>query len=276
MADVSRRNAIILLVLLIIVVVAGYFVIKVSVPVQPGISATAALGLITTVALAIERFVEMCWLFWERFNKTGIQSALKLPDLDEFAKKLKTSIDPHFNEATALLKDIGAAKTLTPADLQKATALLNSLSAALADQTQWKDVLPGRKGELKFIAQLERQLSALKSVAPQIYNQANTIVETMLSVREQASAFIRTIQDDTGRRLISIIVGALVGLVFNFTVQIDVFWAIFGTPSSISGIVATGLMLGLGSDPAHQIMRKLQEIKTGKKIENSLAIGSAL
>ena len=276
MADVSRRNAIILLGLLIIAVVVGYVFIKVTVPVQPGISATAALGLITSVALAIERFVEMCWLFWERFNKTGIPSALKLPDLDEFAKKLRTSIDPYFNEATTLLKDLENAKTLPPADLQKATALLNSLSVALADQTQWKDVLPGRKGELKFIAQLEQQLSELQSVAPQIYTQANTIVETMLSVREQASAFVRTIQDDTGRRLISIIVGALVGLVFNFTVQIDMFWAIFGLPSSFSGVVATGLMLGLGSDPAHQIMRTLQEIKTGKKIENSLASGSAL
>ena len=60
MADVSRRNAIILLVLLIVVIVAGYFFIKVSVPVQPGISATAALGLFSSVALAIERFVEMC------------------------------------------------------------------------------------------------------------------------------------------------------------------------------------------------------------------------
>ena len=66
------------------------------------------------------------------------------------------------------------------------------------------------KGELKFIAQLAQQLSDLKIVAPQIYTQANTIVETMLSVREQASVFVRTIQDDTGRRLISIIVGALI------------------------------------------------------------------
>ena len=184
MADFSKRNAIILLIFLIIAVVVGYVFIKVSVPVQQGISATAALGLITTVALAIERFVEMCWLFWERFNKTGIPSALKLPDLDEFAKKLRTGIDPYFNEATALLKDLGAANTLTPADLKKATALLNSLSVALADQTHWKDVLPGMKGELKFIAQLAQQLSDLKIVAPQIYTQANTIVETMLSVRE--------------------------------------------------------------------------------------------
>lgn len=105
---------------------------------------------------------------------------------------------------------------------------------------------------------------------------------------DSVGSFIATFKDNPGKRLLSLELGALAGLAIAGMLGVDLFKAVlspdsktdiaFNWPTSIDGIwnwivtapffgvAATGLLLGLGSNPTHEVIGALQQYKIDKKV----------
>jgi hypothetical protein len=105
---------------------------------------------------------------------------------------------------------------------------------------------------------------------------------------DSVGSFIATFKDNPGKRLLSLELGALAGLAVAGMLGVDLFKAVlspdsktdivFNWPTSIDGIwnwivtapfvgvATTGLLLGLGSNPTHEVIGALQQYKIDKKI----------
>jgi hypothetical protein len=78
---------------------------------------------------------------------------------------------------------------------------------------------------------------------------------------------VNSLADNPGRRILSIYLGALMGLVVAVILGLDVFAAVLGTVSTglKYGVAATGLVMCLGSSPTHEVIKVLQTIKQNQK-----------
>jgi hypothetical protein len=84
--------------------------------------------------------------------------------------------------------------------------------------------------------------------------------------------FLGTFKDNPGRRLLSIQIGLFAGLVVAAIGGLDVIAGVQNqgatatlAPATIGGIVFTGLLMGLGSSPTHEVISTLQQYKQQSK-----------
>jgi hypothetical protein len=80
--------------------------------------------------------------------------------------------------------------------------------------------------------------------------------------------FLGTFKDNPGRRLLSIQIGLLAGLFVAAVGGLDVIAGVQNqgataalAPATVGGIVFTGLLMGLGSSPTHEVISTLQQYK---------------
>jgi hypothetical protein len=74
-------------------------------------------------------------------------------------------------------------------------------------------------------------------------------------------------------------VGTLLGLLITGLLRLDLVQAIFQSPTFGNvfdlqfywGIIFTGIVMGLGSNPTHEVIRVLQEYKKTLKIQNTVS-----
>jgi hypothetical protein len=89
--------------------------------------------------------------------------------------------------------------------------------------------------------------------------------------------FLASFKDNPGKRIVSIFLGAIIGLVVAGIFSLDVFQAVLiDTPAAGNfwmidlRVIVTGLVIGLGSGPTHEVIRVVQEYKESRKSENIL------
>jgi hypothetical protein len=83
--------------------------------------------------------------------------------------------------------------------------------------------------------------------------------------------FLATFKDNPGRRLISLYVGCLLGLLIAGAFRLDILKAALGVAEvrhPTMDMVLTGFVVGLGSNPTHEVIRAIQEFKKGQKGQN--------
>jgi hypothetical protein len=85
--------------------------------------------------------------------------------------------------------------------------------------------------------------------------------------------FLGTFKDNPGRRLLSIQIGLFAGLVVAAIGGLDVIAGVQNqgatttlAPATIGGIIFTGLLMGLGSSPTHEVISTLQQYKQQSKV----------
>ena len=77
------------------------------------------------------------------------------------------------------------------------------------------------------------------------------------------SQFVGSVADNPGRRIISLYAGVAIGLIGSFVVGLDVFNATIGTTAGTGadslkwGVAITGVVMGLGSAPTHELIKAL-------------------
>src|SRR5207244_2208268 len=100
--------------------------------------------------------------------------------------------------------------------------------------------------------------------------------------------FVATFKDNPGRRLYSVLLGVVIGVLVAAVFGLDLFAAIQSAPVAAGapavksgslfdplpslGIAVTGLVMGLGSNPTHEVIRAIQEFKKAKKAENRQSV----
>jgi hypothetical protein len=237
-------------------------------------SSAAVLGVITGVAVGIERILEALWTFVGQTKGSCWPMNLVNEQVNKLVSGLDTTLAPFYEKADAAMEEL----------IKKEKWTQTQINAAKKDL----DDLKGRMDELKKLAPDSQKVNLLAASAFQGVNYLNTKypgLQTATTVANQAitgvSDFMATFKDNPGRRLISIYVGSILGLIVAGAIGLDVFKAAMETQATAAaagatakspcwqwGVALTGLLMGLGSNPTHEVIRAIQEVKKSRKGDN--------
>jgi hypothetical protein len=237
--------------------------------------ATGALTLIAGAAVVIERILEGLWTF------VGMTRGTKWPLgplSDQFTAlvgNLDTTLSPFYKEADAALQRIAQAQGWTQARLEEARQELGQVQAHV---TQIRSLAPDSQ-QVELVATSAAQVVEYiqsKYQDPQLAAAAKMATDSLKSINDLVASF----KDNPGRRLISIYLGSFLGMAIAGVVGMDVFQATLspeavGTAQTTArlfpsvGVAVTGLVMGLGSDPTHQVIQVLQQYKMARKAQSA-------
>ncbi len=227
----------------------------------------AMLAIITATAVGIERAIETFWSLvgqlahaWWPFNKM-------------------------FNEVTALEQDVKTriqeAQDAIDKALSTAGNVVDDTTDRLGKAREEIDKLKGRISELEKLAPGNQRVSLIAASVNQgmgMVAQYQPRVEYNLQLIDQSVAgltdFAASFKENPLRRIINIWAGAMIGLVVAYFVRFDVFYAVLGEASKPAnwwpnlGVALTGLIVGLGSNPTHDVIAALQEVKKFRASQN--------
>jgi hypothetical protein len=165
-------------------------------------------------------------------------------------------------------------ETNHPADLSKSQVQTYVREQGIAAVAGWRERLGRMTDE-------ERQRAIDSRVPPDTFfanvggdgDQTTAVVGVIL---DDIGQFLKTFKDNPGRRILSIEFGVLVGVVVAEVVGLDIFTAILSAvnanqsvPTTFLGVLATGIVIGLGANPTHEVIRVLQEYKISRKAANA-------
>ncbi|MEL7155035.1 MAG: hypothetical protein AAFN30_00395 [Actinomycetota bacterium] len=243
-------------------------------------SNAAAITFVGAVALGIERVLEIAWTLVGQSRRLGgwwpldrVQRAAR--DFESAAEQLLAPLDD-------LEEGIESAK----AGLSEQDAAAQQLQA-YAEQVQ--SVRPRLQAQLDRARQLapgSSRLSLVSAVAEEaagLVNQTAANADAKLAdirrrMRQAQSGMntaldvIDAFQDNPARRLASLIAGAFLGLVVAGLSELNLFVATLtddgggldGPLGGPIGVALTGIVLGFGASPTHEIVKGLQRYKERK------------
>jgi hypothetical protein len=237
--------------------------------------ATGALTLIAGAAVVIERILEGLWTF------VGMTRGTKWPLgplSDQFTAmlgNLDTTLSPFYKEADAALQRVAQAQGWTQARLEEARQELGQVQAQV---TQIRSLAPDSQ-QVELVATSAAQVVGYlesKYQDPQFTAAAKMATDSFKSINDLVTSF----KDNPGRRLISLFLGSFLGMAIAGVIGMDVFQAtvspqVVGTAQTTARlfpcvrVAVTGLVIGLGSDPTHQVIQVLQQYKTARKAQSA-------
>jgi hypothetical protein len=252
--------AIILVVLLIGLIIFTFFLSSAanSSFSDPAIAITA-IGLIS---VGIERTIETIWSILGILGLDLWSYRIFLNKEDQsFILNLNQSFQGFMQNAIkALGNDQGTITTAEPY-LANIQAIFNNLGAYLDGSGSINTYDP----QLKLLA--NTSLTSLENLAKN-FPDLQTIADTTSKAVNATTDFFDTFKDNPIRRLVSIYIGVILGLGVASLTGLDVIKATLNY--SIPGAVAlTGVLFGLGSNPTHEVIQLLSEIKLGRQAENA-------
>lgn len=232
----------------------------------------AVLATVTAGAVGIERALEA---FWTNVGMSGLGSWWPLKPLgerlDTFVDRLNKDLDSLIDTAREAMGDAGRVIDRSQHGFKSAREYLRELSQHATDL---KQLTPGNPEARNIAAEATSAVVGLQKTIANIDGVANTAEKALAG----ASEFVQTFEDNPARRLMSLWAGVILGLIVAAVLGLDAFQAILGKrPFGESGwlyavfpslgVAATGLLMGLGSNPAHEAIKTLQEIKERCKAE---------
>lgn len=253
------------------VVVVAAFVGAALTQQRSTLSDAAAIAVITGAAVGIERTIEAGWSAVAVFKNSWWPLSEVAVRINELADDVTNTVKEQFAAAKKYADEAVADKNLAK---EKADALKIQLTNA---ETQLDNLLTLAHDDqrLKLIAASGKETvdSILREYDdPKLKGFAQAAGDSI----DTLDALLGTFQDNPGKRLISLYVGALLGLIVVFVVGLDVFKAAAGLDldrgpfQNLSwlhglhfGVAFTGIIIGLGSGPTHEIIKIIQEFKQG-------------
>ena len=251
-----------------LLLLAGFLIVA-ACSVEPNKSlagSAAVLAVIAAAAVGIERFIEGIWTVvgqvknaWWPFNVISTQVDGLVTDLD---KQLAT-VYARAGESMAKLTIAGD----WTAD--QTTALNADLDAAKKRIEELKKLAPNNQRVTLLAASAFQTIAMLEAKIPDFSSSVGIANQAVAGLTD----FVGSFRENPGRRLISIYAGALLGLVVSGLVGLDIFQAVFGGEPGAGlfkyvGVAITGLIIGLGSNPTHDVIGVLQEIKKSRAAGN--------
>jgi ElaB/YqjD/DUF883 family membrane-anchored ribosome-binding protein len=233
-------------------------------------SAAAAGGvlvLVAALAVGIERVLEFFWTAVDQFAASPFWP-LNAPAraLQNLANNLNPIVQPLVDQVNQILSGWPKDPTKTAQQLAAARsevdALLRAVNAAAADPS----VASGLQGVKDALARVDKVIGD-----PAV---TGSVAAAAVGI-DGLSSFVSSLLDNPGRRVLSILVACLLGLAAAWWLGLDVVHAALNAPlptraglATISqphtlqwGMVATGLAIGLGSGPTHEIIKAIQAYK---------------
>ena len=223
-----------------------------------------ALTVIGAVAVGIERIIEAFWAFWEWTGNARNPLGPLSNEYRRMMAELDEKLRPFSDGAAKVAQEMAKTREITKTQAGSAKAELETVRKTLTE------LIPNIR-DPKFedmAAAALKQIAVLEQKYPELEEKARL---AGLAV-DSAVNFVDTFKENPGRRLLSIYFGALLGLLLVWITGLDLFRASLGTDfaregwaSAHLGVAFTGLILGLGSSPTHEVIQILKEFKLNQK-----------
>lgn len=250
--------------------------------------ATAAVAFITGAALGIERFIEMLWTiiggvkgtFWP-LNVVRAQVDSFVTGLDDvmrpFHQDLTADLDKLKDNVSVVATRVKQTETEVIARIDEGTAEIAKLAEDFEKLSESLKDSPKIQRAQLLAAAAARNASYLRTKYSDLLPRLNRAEHVANSAINGLQDFLATFKDNPARRLISLFAGAILGLVVAGIFGLDVFAALLEEGTELPAwvrdtklsLIATGLIIGFGSNPTHEVIRAIQEHKEQNKGENS-------
>lgn len=266
-------------------------------PVAPNVGfagPAAVLSIITAVAVGIERIIEGFWTIIGLTKGAFWPLNLVNEQVNGMVNNLDDKLRPVYEDAEKAMNELARTERWADEKLAEAKRELEELKART---TRLKALAPDNQRVNMIAASAFQSVSFLEKKYPQVSRNAEVAQQAIIGV----SDFVATFKDNPGRRLISILLGMILGLCVAGVIRLDLFEAAGQTPAAgetnatrpatpdVSaarerkaevggitiglywGVAFTGLLMGLGSNPTHEVIRAIQEYKKTRKSDNDPA-----
>jgi hypothetical protein len=223
-------------------------------------SSAVALGVIAGIAVGIERALEVFWTVVGQI-KGPCWPLDMVGQFNTLVASLDEQLAPFSQRAQEAITAAAKAGGWTQQQLDAAGQALDEVKNGVGTL---KSMAPSNRRVTRLSDASFQHVSALVSILPALQNDAKAVNAAIADV----SDFANTFQENPGRKLISVYLGALLGLMIAGVLGLDLFSAAGGQgiawlapvfPSA--GIAITGVVIGLGSNPTHEIIQAVQEYK---------------
>ncbi|MCB2407437.1 hypothetical protein [Hymenobacter lucidus] len=238
--------------------------------------AATTVGFITAAAVGIERVIEGMW------NALGSRIGAYWPmtsisrQVHDLELELNDALKPFHGHLSQALTTAQSTEQAIPVYLSSAQKDLDSM------QRRFNDIRahgPSNQRMQLLAASAAQSVNFLvtkyQDKLPQL-REGVALADTAISGLQD---FLSTFKDNPGRRLLSLYIGALLGLALAAIFHLDVFAAVNAMDDGGSGgtlpasaglrIAVTGLLIGLGSNPTHEVIQLLHEHKKSQKGKNT-------
>ena len=268
MTSDAGRNVLIGLGLLLVALSVVVALIPVAIPGEDG---AAILALVTAGAVTIERVLEG---FWNMVGTSRLGNWWPLKPigerLDAFIDELNGPLNKFYEQAQPRVNDATEASDKLAPWLDSANGYLVDLEERIKKLQQLE---PGNPEAREIAAGATRAVVGLQKHYPGLRGHAEAANKALASVNK----FVQTFEDNPARRLMSLYAGAVTGLLAAVILGLDAIQAVFGGVPSGGlvegvyrafpgiGVVATGLAMGFGASPAHELIKTLKEAKERNK-----------
>jgi hypothetical protein len=257
--EIHWRGVVGVALFIILAVLFGYVATTGNTITKASVDAAGLLALIAAAAVGIERAIEGLW------TVVGQLTHAWWP-MNEMAAQI-TELEGDLNDRLAeVYKSVAAVTNSLDANGNVIETKLNEAEPKIADMKK-------RIEELQGLAKDNQRVNLIAATALQnvaILEQQYPAIQSSVGVANQAIAgltdFAASFRDNPARRMFSLVIGAVLGLIVAWIMRLDVFLAVFGSAPQVQfmpyvGVALSGLLIGLGSGPTHDVVAVLQEVK---------------
>jgi hypothetical protein len=239
--------------------------------------AAAVITFATLVAVGIERGLEIGWTLLDNTALGGYwpMSIMKrqITEAETITNDLLGPVLTQTRTALNTAKGAAAARSDEADMIRRQIERLDQAAAsAIARMTLAQSLAPGSTRVASVSGAASTVTSELRS-ALKMVGSGGGDAQTLLDVAEiklgSAIDVIGSFQDNPFRRLTSLMLGAAAGTLVTSFVGVNLFAAISTGGDALKGalgVVVTGMVVGLGSGPTHELVKSLQANKNSGQL----------
>jgi hypothetical protein len=228
------------------------------------------------VAIGIERILE---LGWTAIGNSRLGAYWPMKQIDEAVKTVEDQTDALLGSA---IKEAREALEAGKSGLADGSATLKTISDNLAELRVVEVKLRAKLDNARQLAPGSSRLALVSNVAAQgqqAIDKATTVGDTVLADGQRiakaaaqsmdlALELVSSFQDNPAKRVMSILVGAALGMLVASLMGLNIFLAVLDSKAALMagtlGVLVTGVVMGLGSAPTHEIIKGLQRYKESR------------
>jgi hypothetical protein len=247
---------------LLLLVLTLFVAIALPAPTVNQENAAAMLTLITAGAVGIERAIEVLWTVvgangqpWWPFTAVGDR-------VKDLLHALNANLGPLRDKASGVVESMeaDAKKVEEFPNLRQADWLFSSLGKLGPSNRRARDLAKAASISAQWFEDTHAEQN-IKDAAERVQFTAKALTN-----------FLDTFNDNPARRLISILLGCIIGVIGAGALGLDALQATLGTTPPVdvgifhnTGTAITGVVIGLGANPTHELIKTLQETKQSRR-----------
>lgn len=249
----------------------------------------SVIAFVTLVAVGIERLIELCWTLLGQAQKFGgwwplNQIATSVATVEQETNKLLT---PVFQTVKTSLESF---RTTLPngsnesKDIEKQLTMIQTACENLQARLGAAQKLAPGSSRFEITTHIAVDaasvLSSAATRAGEWGNAATQAVDDAAQATSIATMIVSSFRDNPARRIASILLGAGAGMLVAGFMGLNLFSAVLGQGAGLAagvvGVLLTGIVVGLGSSPTHEIIKSLQDYKESRKKSSNAALAPTL